>query len=232
MLWKSAGDQYTIISNYFIRYYRKLGLSHGEKNLIEIILTFKHTSEHPFPAVETLADLFYGKDTKTARRNVRAKLRDLQERGYLKIVERRGKDNGHLSNAYNLNPLIESLSSLAAGMEKERGAVENEQGGAVRNEQPGAVENEPPGAVRNEQPKKNLEKETYKNKYEKDQSISPNKVREYTGFGFSSYNQRKEREKKRKIDRQNVLPMDEQKRQERQNFLKQQEEQLKAQGFQ
>lgn len=147
-VWGESGKEFTIISNYFLKpkYYKQLGLTQGEKTLIEVILSYKHTSGDPFPSMQTLAD-----DFATDRSNIKKMVKSIEKKGLVIITRLPDKAKGNLSNRYNFSPLIKALNKLTEGV------------GVNFTPTPGGEINPYPGGEINP-PKKNFEKENVKKK--------------------------------------------------------------------
>lgn len=71
--------------------------------LIIVIISYKWDEKMPFPSLDTLA-----KQLGLKERAVRTSLKNLEERGLIRIV----KKTGSRKNRYDVSPLIEKLENL------------------------------------------------------------------------------------------------------------------------
>lgn len=103
-----AREGFTQISNYFLANYTTLGLSGSEPLLLIHLLRYKWgKDEKPFPKYATLASLMG-----LHHRRVRAIMSSLEERGFIKRIERRREHDRSDSNQFDLSPLFQKLEEL------------------------------------------------------------------------------------------------------------------------
>ena len=166
-LWGGAGEQYTVVSNYFIKpkYTKQLGLTPVERDLILVILTYKHNSGLPFPSYKKIADDMGVKDI----RHIKNMIKKLEEKGLL-IVIRRKKDGKkeHDSNQYDFSPLIKKLENIAMEVEAKKTQETPEtlitsdlQGSGAEHHHPSGAEHHHPSGAEHH-PKKKIEKNNLK----------------------------------------------------------------------
>lgn len=94
---------FTAVSRTFLRNYVSMGITMGEAMLIIQILDFKWRDAHPFPKVETLAQLT-GMNIKT----IRLYISSLRAKRMVRTRLRNGR-----SNEYDFTPLFDKLKKIA-----------------------------------------------------------------------------------------------------------------------
>ena len=89
----------TVISRYALKH--KL-VTNGEYNFIDILCSYKHTSDNPFPKQDTLAD-----DMGVSTRQIRKYISSLEEKGLLE-VEYIYKNDKRVTAAYDFKGLLDA----------------------------------------------------------------------------------------------------------------------------
>ena len=108
-------DGFSTVPKVLIRNYRKLGISHAEFGLINILITFKHDSRDPFPSQETLAKIFFADDYKTgnSERAIRKHIESLKKKKLIRVgIRKDSLTKKYSSNVYSLEPLINKCISI------------------------------------------------------------------------------------------------------------------------
>jgi len=119
-------EGFTNIPNLIIHNYVKVGLTHSEFCIVNIILTFKHDTRDPFPSQEKIARIFFGDKYKpdTSERALRKHLKNIEDKG-LMYVGYRNNEQGRASSVYNFQPLIEAVLEVANVEVKHEKELEN-----------------------------------------------------------------------------------------------------------
>ena len=184
MLWGSAGDEYTIISNQLIFKKTELGITDAELHVILILASHKHTAENPWPSIKRLCECRWGEYNASKRRAMNLLLESLEKKSLLYKIKRKS-DKGQLSNGYDLTPLIERLENSMD--KKEHTSDPNSIGdesklhGEGEEILHGGDESKLHGEGEAElHPKKNLEKEILKKELEKENTTSLNNTKLYS----------------------------------------------------
>jgi len=112
---------FTNLPNLLIRNYTRVGLTHAEFCLVNIILTFKHDTKDPHPSQETIARIFFGDKYEKGKseRAVRKHLKNIEDKE-LMLVGFKNNEKGRSSCVYNFKPLIDAVLKLAEGSQKEQ----------------------------------------------------------------------------------------------------------------
>lgn len=106
--WTSdLSKSWTPVSDFFLKNYHKLKISHSEAMVIIHLISFKWDSKAPYPSLKTIAKLMGLTDS-----SVRSHVRKLEKRGLLNRVKNQG-----YSNSYELEGLFDALEGLAEKME-------------------------------------------------------------------------------------------------------------------
>lgn len=108
--WFGYEGRYTCVPNNFLVRAANWGLEPIHVLVVMHILMHKWTREHPYPSVATLE-----KGIGRTRRTIQNAIGDLEVRfKLLKRIARRKADGDHDSNAYDLRPLFEKLTTEPA----------------------------------------------------------------------------------------------------------------------
>lgn len=100
---------FTSLPNLLIRQWRMLGLSHGEFNLLQILLTYRHRPDvAPFVSNPTLAGYL-----QVSVEQIQKWLRSLREKGIIETVQQNG------TRVFLFDGLLEKLRDLAATLVEE-----------------------------------------------------------------------------------------------------------------
>lgn len=103
-----ASYGHTVLPNLLIEHVVDLKLSPSEFLIIACVLKYKWSDEDPYPSADTLSKL-----SGLAKNTVRTQIRQLKNRGHLKVVLRTNKNNAQQSNGYDFTPLKKKLESYA-----------------------------------------------------------------------------------------------------------------------
>lgn len=100
---------FTILPALLLRAQSRLGLNAPQMMLvIHLIDHWWKADEKPYPSVKTL-----GERIGIKRRQMQRYITDLCDRGYLKRIDRMSKQNGRMSNYYDLSGLVSELGKYA-----------------------------------------------------------------------------------------------------------------------
>lgn len=101
--WTSElSKSWTPVSDFFLKNYHRLKISHSEAMVIIHLISFKWDAKAPYPSLKTVAKLMGLTDS-----SVRSHVRKLEKRGFLHRVKNEG-----YSNSYELEGLFDALESL------------------------------------------------------------------------------------------------------------------------
>ncbi len=100
---------YTVIPNVLLQAQSRLGLDSLNLNLIlQIAKHWWTADENPYPGRAHLAEVL-----NVHPRTVQRRLRELEQAGFIRHLERQGADGRQLTNEYDLRGLVEKLQPYA-----------------------------------------------------------------------------------------------------------------------
>ena len=97
-----AGSGWTPVSDYFLKNYHRLRITHSEAMVLIHLVSFKWDAAAPFPSLKTV-----GKRMGITVASVRSHLRNLEGKGFLTRQMRVGK-----TNRFHLRGLFEAIEKL------------------------------------------------------------------------------------------------------------------------